>query len=90
MNAFLKAVLLAIYAIAIASFFWTLPNDFGPIARPAAAFLLIIHAVEVVALFKYVRLYRGALAMSIVLTLLFGLLHWWPLKKAASRGTGRA
>ena len=86
MNAFLKSILLAIYALAIASYFLTLPNDLGPITRPVAAVLLIIHAVEVVAVFKYVRLYRGALAMSIVLTLLFGLLHWKPLADEARRG----
>ena len=86
MNSFLKAIVLAIYALAIASFFWTLPNDLGPIARPVAAFLLIIHAVEVVVVFKHVRLYRGALAVSIVLTLLFGLLHWKPLADKARRG----
>ena len=86
MNSFLKAIVLAIYTLAIASFFWTLPNDLGPIARPVAAFLLIIHAVEGVVVFKHVRLYRGALAASIVLTLLFGLLHWKPLADKARRG----
>ena len=86
MNALLKSILLAIYALAIASYFWILPNDLGPIARSVAAVLLIIHAVEVVAVFKHVRLYRGALAMSVVLTLLFGLLHWKPLADKARSG----
>ena len=30
-------------------------------------------------MFKHVRKYRGPLAVSVLLTLLFGLLHWKPL-----------
>lgn len=86
MNSFLKAILLALYALAIASSYWAVPYELGPTVRLVAAALLIIHAVEVVVAFKHVRLYRGALAMSIVLTLLFGLLHWKPLADKARRG----
>jgi len=33
--------------------------------------------------FKYVKTYSGSLAKSIVLSLLFGVLHWMPLARAA-------
>ena len=36
-------------------------------------------------MFKHVRLYRGPLAASVVLTLLFGLLHWKPMADQAAR-----
>ena len=36
-------------------------------------------------MYKHVRLYRGPLAASVVLTLLFGLLHWKPLADQAAR-----
>jgi hypothetical protein len=51
----------------------------------AALVLLLIHALEVLFAFKHVRLYKGPLAISVVLTLLFGLLHWRPLARAAAK-----
>jgi hypothetical protein len=36
-------------------------------------------------MFRHVRLYKGSLAVSIILTLLFGLLHWKPLADARAR-----
>ncbi len=86
MNALLKASLLALYALAGASFLWTIPLDAGQLLRRIAALLLILHALELVFMFKHVRLYRGALAASVALTLLFGLLHWKPLADQARRG----
>jgi hypothetical protein len=45
--------------------------------------LLAIHVAELLFVFKHVRLYTGPLAVSVLLTLLFGLLHWKPLADAA-------
>jgi hypothetical protein len=36
-------------------------------------------------MFRHVRLYKGPVAVSILLTLLFGLLHWKPLADARAR-----
>jgi len=55
-------------------------------ATRAALILLVIHVAELLFVFKHVRLYTGPLAMSVLLTLLFGLLHWKPLADAASAG----
>jgi len=35
--------------------------------------------------FRHVKAYRGPLAASVVLTLLFGVLHWRPLAAARDR-----
>ena len=51
----------------------------------AALLLLGIHALEVLFAFKHVRLYKGPLAISVVLTLLFGLLHWKPFAQASAK-----
>ncbi len=51
----------------------------------AAVVLLSVHGLEAVLMFRHVRLYRGSLGTSIVLTLLFGLLHWKPLADAAKQ-----
>ena len=52
-------------------------------ATRAALILLAIHAVELLFVLKQLRLYPGPLAVSVLLTLLFGLLHWKPLADAA-------
>jgi hypothetical protein len=55
-----------------------------PFDAPRAALILVaIHLSELLWKFKQVRLYKGSLAVSVILTLLFGLLHWKPLADAA-------
>ena len=85
MNPIIKTVLLATYGLAIVSLFAAMPFDAGPMLRRVSLILLAIHLLELAFVFKHVRLYKGPLAMSIVLTLLFGLLHWKPLADAKAR-----
>ena len=85
MNNFSKLVCLFIYAAAIASFMVDFPAMVATVAQYGALALLVVHAIEVVVCFKYVKLYQGPIAVSIGLTLLFGLLHWKPLANAAAR-----
>ena len=82
---FLKVNLLGFYALAIISLFVELPWGSGPYLQRISLILLAVHAVEAVVMFKDVRRYHGALGTSIVLSLLFGLLHWLPLRKAAQK-----
>lgn len=79
MRNILKAGCLAIYALAIAGFFMALP--FAMPLRYAAAILLGAHLLEALAMFRHVRKYPGSLAASLIRTLLFGFLHWWPLRQ---------
>ena len=74
-----KAGCLVIYAAALARLAGLLPPTVFPYATWSAAGLLAVHAIEVLVCMKQVRLYRGPLAVSVLLTLLFGLLHWKPL-----------
>jgi hypothetical protein len=37
--------------------------------------------------FKYVKTYSGPLWVSVVLALLFGVLHWMPLARALRRAS---
>ncbi len=41
--------------------------------------MLVIHVIEMAVMFKHVKRYPGPLAVSMALTLLFGMLHWKPL-----------
>jgi uncharacterized protein YhhL (DUF1145 family) len=89
MNTVLKAICLAVYATALASMVVALPEAVASPARIVALLLLAAHALEAAVFLRHVRLYKGSLAVSLVLTLLFGLLHWKPMADAAAR-TGAA
>ena len=78
-NYLLRALCLLAYAMAMAKLAGLLPAGSFDRAPLVAGVLLALHAAELVFMFKHVRLYRGALAVSVLLTLLFGLLHWKPL-----------
>jgi uncharacterized protein YhhL (DUF1145 family) len=83
-----KLVLLAFYVAVLASFAVALPVAPEVVywARVIAAVLLVAHAGEVLVFFSKVKLYKGPLVVSVLLTLLFGFLHWKPLADAAARG----
>jgi uncharacterized protein YhhL (DUF1145 family) len=83
----LKTLLLTIYGVAAISLLGVLPSDLSHLMQRLSLILLVIHVVELLLMFKSVRLYRGSLAVSILLTLLFGLLHWKPLADAHRRAT---
>lgn len=77
-----KAICLILYALGLASFLGMLPEGWR-IIGPIAAGVLVIHLIEIVVAFKHVRAYQGPLAVSMLLTLLFGFLHWKPIADRA-------
>lgn len=81
MNKLLKIGCLAIYLLAITGLFIPLPFSTETPLRYMALILLAVHLLEVPIMFRYVRRYPGSLAVSLLLTLLFGFLHWWPLRQ---------
>lgn len=85
MNTFLKASLLVLYVLALFSLQWPLPLDTGYWMQRISLIVLAVHAVETVAMLRHVRKYAGPLWISVLLSLLFGLLHWMPLAKAGSK-----
>ncbi|MCS0582666.1 hypothetical protein NX784_13780 [Massilia pinisoli] len=81
----LKLACLALYGLALAALagIWT---GTGAVAvRDLALVILAAHAVETGVAFRFVRRYRGALALSVLLALLFGLLHIVPLARQSAR-----
>ena len=84
MFAAIKTLLLVIYLLALARLVGQLPGSFGIVVVVAGA-LLVAHFLELLFMFKHVRRYRGALATSVALTLLFGILHWKPLADRLAR-----
>jgi uncharacterized protein YhhL (DUF1145 family) len=82
MNTNLKAILLAIYALAILGLLGVLPPALASVLAKIAVILVVAHMLELAIAFKAVKRYTGPLVDSIALTLLFGILHWRPLSKA--------
>jgi uncharacterized protein YhhL (DUF1145 family) len=78
---------LVFYAATLASFFMTLPVSPEVVhwMRVIAGALLVAHAGEAVIFRSKVALYEGPMAVSVLLTLLFGFLHWKPLADKAGR-----
>ena len=79
-----KIICLVVYALAITSLFIALPAIMGDIPLYITGVLLIAHALEVVIFMKHIKLYKGSLHVSIILTILFGLLHWKPMADNAA------
>lgn len=84
MIAVAKFACIATFVLGIASALGLLPDSWSILAAIALV-LLAAHLLEVIAMFKHVKRYKGSLIVSIVLTLLFGLLHWRPLARQAAR-----
>lgn len=85
MNLLLRGLCLFAYVMASAKLAGLLPEGQFEHAPIVAGVLLALHLLEVIFMFRHVRLYKGSLAVSIILTLLFGLLHWKPLADARAR-----
>jgi hypothetical protein len=89
-NYALRALCLLAYILAATKLAGLLPAGSFDRAPWVAGVLLALHVGELLFLFRHVRLYRGPLAVSVLLTLLFGLLHWKPLadRQALASGQG--
>ncbi len=84
MNNVLKASCLAIYLLAIVATAGALPDAVASFLQLVAVLLLAGHVLELLFAYSAVKRHPGPLVDSIGLTLLFGFLHWLPLRK----GTG--
>jgi hypothetical protein len=78
-NYLFRALCLLAYVMALGKLAGLVPAGTFDRATTVALVLLFLHAAELALMFKHVRLYKGPLAASVLLTLLFGLLHWKPL-----------
>ena len=86
-NTLSKALLSLTYFVALASLFVVLPMGAAPVVQKLALALLAVHLLECLLAFKHIKTYAGPLWVSLLLALLFGLLHWMPLAKAARRAS---
>lgn len=84
MNYLLRAMCLLAYLLAAAGQPLGLSSEVALAMRIVAAILLLAHALELPFVMAHVRRYRGPVALSVLLTMLFGLLHWLPLKRGGA------
>jgi len=81
MTLLMKIACLVAYALGIAALLGLIH---GPLAAAAAIVtiaLLGLHALELLYAFKFLHRHRGSMGMSVLLALLFGVLHWAPLAR---------
>ena len=83
-----RAVLLLFYAAALLSLYQDWPPLLEAVLQYGTLLCLVAHVIETVVNFRWVRMYEGPLVVSILLTLLFGILHWMPYKKRAGAAAG--
>jgi len=77
-----KIICICLYLAAALSFVVAMPHNVALTLQYLTVLFLVIHALEIVIFLRHLRLYPGPLPVSIVLTLLFGLLHWKPMADA--------
>ena len=82
----LKVGAILTYVAALAGALGLLPPGIGRVAQVVAVGIVLLHALELLFAFRHVRRYRGPLAVSVLLTLLFGVLHWKPLADLETKG----
>ncbi len=81
-----KLICLLFYAAALLSLMVEMPARLEQVLQYGTLLLFAAHAIEIVVAFRYIKLYEGSLVVSMLLTLLFGFVHWMPYKKRAAQG----
>lgn len=76
-----KITTLGFYVAAAVSLVVSMPPALESVLQWGSVALLVAHALEVLLCLRWIRLYEGPLALSILLTLLFGFVHWLPYKR---------
>ena len=81
MNLVMKIACLAAYALGIAALAGLIHGPLASVAAMVTIALLGVHALELLYAFKFLHRYRGSMGMSVLLAMLFGVLHWAPLAR---------
>lgn len=81
MNSLLKSGAIALYLLAAIGTQTPLPFGATSLVHLIVVILLGAHSLEVLVAYNHVKRYPGPLVDSIALTLLFGFLHWLPLRQ---------
>ncbi len=81
MSLVMKIACVAVYALGLAGLLGLVHGPAASLGAIVSIALLGVHAVELLFVFKVLGRYRGGMAASIALAMLFGVLHWAPLAR---------
>lgn len=87
-NTALRGLCLLAYVAALAHLAGWLPAAWLSRAPLLAAVLLVVHTAELPFALKHLRRDHRPLAQGLLLTLLFGVLHWLPLARREPAAVG--
>jgi uncharacterized protein YhhL (DUF1145 family) len=77
-----KLICICLYLATAGSLVLPFPHGLALTLQGLTVLFFCVHLLEIVFFMRYVRLYRGRVAVSIFLTLLFGVAHLKPLVDA--------
>ena len=81
MSLAMKIACLVAYALGLAALVGLIHGPLASIAAIVTIALLGAHALELLYAFRFLHRYRGSMGMSVLLAMLFGVLHWAPLAR---------
>ena len=81
----LQGLCLGLYAMGFAALTGLWLGEGAVLCMRASLAMLAVHVVELVWARRWLALHPGPRWVSVLLTVLFGVLHWWPLKVRASQ-----
>ena len=81
MNLAMRIGCLAAYALGIAALLGLIHGPLAAAAGIVTIALLGLHALELLFAFRFLHRHPGSMGMSVLLALLFGVLHWAPLAR---------
>jgi len=81
MSLLMKIACLAVYALGLAGALGLVHGPAAAVGEIVSIALLGIHALELLFAFRFLHRYAGSMAVSILLAMLFGVLHWAPLAR---------
>ena len=83
MNVAMKFACIVAYVLGIAGVVGLVHGPLASAGEILSIVLLGVHALELLFAFKFLHRHKGSMGASVLLALLFGVLHWAPLARQA-------
>ena len=81
MSLVMKFACIVVYALGIAGVVGLVRGPLASAGEILSIVLLGVHALELLFAFKFLHRHKGSMGASVLLALLFGVLHWAPLAR---------
>jgi hypothetical protein len=81
----LQGLCLVLYVLGLATQLGLWTGEGAVLCWRASLAMLAVHVLELAWARPWLALHPGPRWVSVLLTVLFGVLHWWPLKVRASQ-----